>query len=143
MPNTPLRDVWDQKKRDLKLTQKDVAVRMSISQSSVSDYLNGVLDLNIATALQLASILEGDVKEIYDGEVPVPSWSLTDRVDTLTSVERQELMQILLEREERERSGSVEGRLERLEEKINVLQTQVYNLLNLALDIQENVVDKT
>ncbi len=43
MAYTKLTETWDRKRRELGLTQADLAQSLGMSQSSVSDYLNGKL----------------------------------------------------------------------------------------------------
>lgn len=63
-----LRRVWDRKKRELGINQFIAAERMGFnSQSSVSQYLNGRIPLNLVTAIKFAELLEVDLSEVWDG----------------------------------------------------------------------------
>lgn len=55
---TRLRAIWNAKKKKLGLTQSNVAEESGISQSAISQYLNGAIALNTDTILYFARILE-------------------------------------------------------------------------------------
>ena len=93
---TALQEQWDRKRRELDLTQGMVAERMGISQSSVSDYLNGKMPLGLEAAIKFAQVLEIDLRLIYEGDIPLPSWSWADRVASLSRAERDELLELIL-----------------------------------------------
>ncbi len=58
MAYTKLTETWDRKRRELGLTQADLAQSLGMSQSSVSDYLNGKMPLGLEAALKFAEALE-------------------------------------------------------------------------------------
>lgn len=53
-----LKKIWLQKKIELKLTQVTVAKTLGIKQSTLSQYLNGVIPLNTNMVLNLSEILK-------------------------------------------------------------------------------------
>lgn len=55
---TRLKKIWLQKKIELKLTQVAVAKTLGIKQSTLSQYLNGVIPLNTNMVLNLSEILK-------------------------------------------------------------------------------------
>lgn len=58
-----LKAIFNQKKRELGLTQEKLAHVLDMNQSSVSHYLNGVNPLNTSVAAAFAQILKVDVSE--------------------------------------------------------------------------------
>ena len=93
---TALQEQWDRKRRELDLTQDMVAEKLGISQSSVSDYLNGKMPLGLEAAIKFAQVLEIDLRLIYEEDIPLPSWSWADRVASLSRAERDELLELIL-----------------------------------------------
>ena len=93
---TALQEQWDRKRRELDLTQDMVAEKLGISQSSVSDYLNGKMPLGLEAAIKFAQVLEIDLRLIYEEDIPLPSWSWADRVASLSRTERDELLELIL-----------------------------------------------
>lgn len=61
-----LRQIWDQKKKDLELTQEKVAHAMHITQGAVSHYLNGRIPIGPLAAMRFAHILEVAPEEIIE-----------------------------------------------------------------------------
>lgn len=61
-----LRRIWEEKKKDLGLTQQKIADRLGVTQGAVSHYLNGVNPLGQLQALRFAKILQVDPGEIMD-----------------------------------------------------------------------------
>ncbi len=65
-----LRTIWDQKKRELGLTQEKAAEAMGLgTQGAVSHYLNGRLSLNLESTIAFAKILKVSPQDI-DPEIP-------------------------------------------------------------------------
>ena len=93
---TALQEQWDRKRRELDLTQDMVAEKLGISQSSVSDYLNGKMPLGLEAAIKFAQVLEIDLRLIYEEDIPLPSWSWADRVASRRRPERDELLELML-----------------------------------------------
>ena len=60
MAYTKLTETWDRKRRELGLTQADLAQSLGMSQSSVSAYLHGKMPRGLEAALKVAAALEGD-----------------------------------------------------------------------------------
>ena len=61
---TRLKKIWLQKKSELKLTQVLVAKMLGIKQSTLSQYLNGVIPLNTNMVLNLSEILKVEPGQI-------------------------------------------------------------------------------
>jgi transcriptional regulator with XRE-family HTH domain len=62
---TRLRQIWDEKKDSLSLSQQDVADAFGIAnQTAISQYLNGKIPLNLEAAIKFAKILEVNIKQI-------------------------------------------------------------------------------
>jgi transcriptional regulator with XRE-family HTH domain len=61
---TALRKVWDQKKKELELTQVKVAEQLGIKQSSFNQYLNGIIPLNTNFVLKITDILKVEPGEL-------------------------------------------------------------------------------
>jgi transcriptional regulator with XRE-family HTH domain len=60
-----LKSIWSAKRKELHLTQGEVADRFHINQSLVSNYLNGAQGLNLKAVMMFATVLEVDPKDIY------------------------------------------------------------------------------
>ena len=91
-PPEKLRRVWDAKKKELGLTQTNVAERLGFSsQSTVNNYLSGKAALSYAVAIAFAKILEVPLSEIWEGDV-LP---ITDAFDLTRTT--QHLKQLPLE----------------------------------------------
>lgn len=71
-----LKQLYEQKKKPLNVTQYTLAEKMGISQSGVWQYLNGYIPLNLSAIIRFAKALECQVQDI-DPEVP-DTRSLTD-----------------------------------------------------------------
>lgn len=65
--NKQLRALWDTKAPQLKLTQTSAAVHLGVSQSAISQYLNGQLPLSLEAAIGWADLLQCEVKEVAPG----------------------------------------------------------------------------
>ena len=96
MAYTKLTETWDRKRRELGLTQADLAQSLGMSQSSVSDYLNGKMPLGLEAALKFAEAREVDLGLIYEEEIPLPGWSWAERVASLSRAARDALMALIL-----------------------------------------------
>ena len=72
-----LRAVWDEKRKELGLTQAALGDSLGVSQATVSEYLNGEIPLNIPAALKFAELLGVTLDEIWEGEVPALSQALS------------------------------------------------------------------
>jgi transcriptional regulator with XRE-family HTH domain len=115
-----LRAAWDEKKKDLKLTQEVAAELMGFeTQSTVSHYLNGKAPLNTDAALKFAVLLRIKPEELrpdltdlmnyvrssdtYDESFDGPGWRLVSRqqsellnlFDILPDSEKDKLIQNL------------------------------------------------
>lgn len=61
-----LKRVWDAQKKQMGLTQEGVAARFGWdSQSTVSQYLNGRIPLNVQAVIRFCRLLNVDEQEIY------------------------------------------------------------------------------
>jgi transcriptional regulator with XRE-family HTH domain len=61
---TNLRKIWEQKKRQLELTQVEAADKLGWTQGAFSQYLNGITELGPAATIKLANFLGVDPEEI-------------------------------------------------------------------------------
>lgn len=60
-----LRNIWNEKKNHLNLSQQDVADAFGIAnQTAISQYLNGRIPLNLEAAIKFSKILGVSVKDI-------------------------------------------------------------------------------
>jgi len=60
-----LRDLWETKREDLHLTQREAAEQFGYNnQAAISQYLNGKIPLNLETVLKFATLLKVSVEEI-------------------------------------------------------------------------------
>ena len=63
--NQRLRDLWNVKRKELEITQSDVAQVLHIkTESSISHYLNGRIPLNLETIIGFSLIMGVAVSEI-------------------------------------------------------------------------------
>lgn len=60
-----LRQLYDTKKKELGLTQNELAKRMGCTQGYITHLFNGRAALNMQSTVQLATHLKADPKEIY------------------------------------------------------------------------------
>jgi len=60
-----LRDLWESKREDLRLTQREAAAQFGYkNQAAVSQYLNGKIPLNLETVIKFANLLKVRIEEI-------------------------------------------------------------------------------
>lgn len=60
-----LRDLWESKRDDLRLTQREAAAQFGYkNQAAVSQYLNGKIPLNLETVIKFANLLKVRIEEI-------------------------------------------------------------------------------
>ena len=78
-PAENFRRIWNQKKRELNLTQTQAAEKLGWTQGAFSQYLNNLTDLGPATVLKLANFLgvpptdiDPTLKEILPKKVEYP-----------------------------------------------------------------------
>jgi predicted transcriptional regulator len=57
-----LRAIWVSKKQELKLTQVAIADEIGTSQSAISQYLNGTIELNTDAVIVFAKLLQREPK---------------------------------------------------------------------------------
>lgn len=69
-----LKRIWDHRRQELELTQQKLADRWKIRQSTISQYLNGVIALNTDSILKFAEALGADPREI-DPDLLLPAKS--------------------------------------------------------------------
>lgn len=68
-----LRTVWESKKRELKLTQEEMAHRCGWeTQGAFAHYLNQKNPLNIEAVIKIATVLQVSTEDIWPGLVPPP-----------------------------------------------------------------------
>lgn len=66
-----LRGIWNEKKKQLKLTQESAAHEMGFkTQGAVSHYINGLIPLNLSAILSFAKLLQVSPAEISTKLVP-------------------------------------------------------------------------
>lgn len=61
---TNLRKIWDQKKREMEITQIEAADKLGWTQGAFSQYLNGITELGPSAVIKLANFLGVDPEEI-------------------------------------------------------------------------------
>lgn len=59
-----LRRIWDQRKRELAITQVEAAKELGWTQGALSQYLNNITELNDAAIIKLASYLDVTATDI-------------------------------------------------------------------------------
>ena len=59
-----LRRIWDAKKAEIGVTQKQAAKKLGWTQGAVAQYLNNITELNTTATIKLANFLGVDPREI-------------------------------------------------------------------------------
>lgn len=59
-----LKAIWDERRRDLGLTQETAGAKMGMNQSAVSQYLNGRIPIGLEALIKWSDLLGCDPKEI-------------------------------------------------------------------------------
>ena len=72
-----LREIWNKKKSELRLTQITASELLGFSQAAFWQYLNGRLALNVETILKFAYLLKIDPREV---DPNFPEWALPKHV---------------------------------------------------------------
>lgn len=60
-----LKILWETKKKELGLTQRTLAEKLSVTQSAVNAYLNANIPLNLDAVINFAAVLNVDPRDIY------------------------------------------------------------------------------
>lgn len=98
-----LKYAWEAHKKELGLTQEVAADLLGFSsQGTVSDYLNGRIPLNMATAFKFAKLLKVPVTEIWEGDaelvfITMPLEEVEEIAKSLDYEEQLELARRLLD----------------------------------------------
>lgn len=80
IPVQNLRRIWDQYKREHKITQVEVGKKLGMSQSGFSHYISNITALNPSAIMKIATFLEVHPAEIdpsWGRDIPVEYTSVT------------------------------------------------------------------